>query len=190
MKTRYDTQAIRESVSIEQTLGMLDVAVGSNGRTRCPIPDCTPSPNSQSTEFSYTNTVWHCFRCARGGDVFGLIQAVLKVDFINAMKFLQERGIDIKKYDVTPRLSLRAFLKTRLDSAWDQWARESESIACERETKAKQIRALAQTKKIDELDAAMLRSMVDEEADRKWYDLDNFGMGRTVDLYRKELKHV
>lgn len=190
MKARYDTQAIRESVPIVQALGMLDVTVGSNGRTRCPIPGCTPSPNSPSTEFSYTNTVWHCFRCVRGGDVFGLIQAVLKVDFIGAMKFLQDRGIDLKKYDVTPRLSLRAFLKDRCDSAWEQWAEESASIKYEHDEKIKQIKALKQVGDIDELDAAMLVSMADEEADRKWYDLDIVGTGRVVDEFRKELKHA
>lgn len=36
--------------------------------------------------------IWHCFGCGKGGDVFGFIQEIEKLDFPEALKLLAERA--------------------------------------------------------------------------------------------------
>jgi len=189
MREKWGTREIKDSVSIAQALSRLDVPVGSRGRTRCPIPGCTPSKKSNRTEFSYSTTGWTCFRCGQHGDVIDLVRCVTGCGFREAAEWFSGYGISIKKSAAKPRMSLRSFWADRRNSLEAQWSSISSSVTHQRDSQLCQIKARLSAGQIDDLDAAMLSDMAREVAERQWYYLD-LAMSRMSDLYRKELMNA
>lgn len=189
MRERWDTQEIRDRVSIASALSMLDAPVGSRGRTACPIPGCSSTKKNRPDEFSYTAFAWKCFRCGGGGDVIELVRRVTGCGFLDALEWFSGRGISIKKGPIKPRLSLRSFWVARRSSAEEQRSSISRTILHHQNVELRKIKALHKDGQLDDLDAAMLSDMARETAERRWYYLD-LEMFRMSDLYRKELKRA
>ncbi len=72
---------------------------GINYKGRCPFhnektPSFFVSPERQ---------IWHCFGCAKGGDMFEFVKEIESVDFPEALKILANRaGIELEQYKPRP----------------------------------------------------------------------------------------
>jgi DNA primase len=68
---------------------------GANWKARCPFhnektPSFYISPERQS---------WHCFGCAKGGDMFSFVQEIEGVEFVESMRILAAKaGVQIAQY--------------------------------------------------------------------------------------------
>jgi hypothetical protein len=82
---RIDTEALKNAVSMQHLLAILGVDPGTNGRTRCPA-----HRGENPTSFSYTEDVWICFSCGKGGDKIDLIEEVLGTDTKGAIECLKD----------------------------------------------------------------------------------------------------
>ena len=73
---------------------------GANHKGRCPFHnEKTPSFTvSESKQF------FHCFGCAKGGDLFTFIQEIESVEFAEALRMLAKKaGVELKKVDPKER---------------------------------------------------------------------------------------
>lgn len=93
VKLRLDiVDLIGEYVQLKQ--------VGTNWKARCPFHN----ERTPSFMVSRERGSWHCFGCARGGDVFSFIQEMEGMDFPEALRFLAKRaGVEIRHVD--PKLA-------------------------------------------------------------------------------------
>jgi hypothetical protein len=76
---RYDLEAIRQAVTVEDLLRSTGAETGHRGRTRCPIHG---GRNPQS--FRYDAWGYCCFACGARGDVIDLAQRLLGLEFPGA----------------------------------------------------------------------------------------------------------
>ncbi|MDO8499598.1 MAG: DNA primase [bacterium] len=85
-----DTRTIKDRVDIVQLLGeyLPLKKAGANWKAPCPFhheksPSFMVHPEKQ---------IWHCFGCAKGGDIFTFIQEMEGIDFPEALKLLADRA--------------------------------------------------------------------------------------------------
>lgn len=93
IKLRLDiVELIGEYVQLKQT--------GANWKARCPFHN----ERTPSFMVSRERGSWHCFGCARGGDIFSFVQEIEGMDFPEALRFLAKRaGVEIRSVD--PKLA-------------------------------------------------------------------------------------
>ncbi len=93
VKLRLDiVELIGEYVQLKQ--------VGTNWKARCPFHN----ERTPSFMVSRERGSWHCFGCARGGDIFSFIQEMEGMDFPEALRFLAKRaGVEVRQVD--PKLA-------------------------------------------------------------------------------------
>lgn len=86
---RIDTDALREQFSVSDVLCLLHAPTGDGSLTNCPF--CYAEQATPKATFSYTDRLWYCFRCQRGGDIFSLIQRSMGLSFIESAQVLGGR---------------------------------------------------------------------------------------------------
>ncbi len=78
-----DAKEICRMVTIRDALKLAGARLRSSKRADCPLCKGT----SKGT-IAFTERLWHCHRCAAGGDVFSLVQAVNNCGFREALQFV------------------------------------------------------------------------------------------------------
>lgn len=63
-------------------------AAGANFMARCPFHN----EKTPSLSISPTKQVWHCFGCARGGDLFSFVMEMENLSFVEALRLLAPRA--------------------------------------------------------------------------------------------------
>lgn len=85
-----DTQAIKDRIDIVQLIQeyLPLKKSGANWKANCPFH------NEKSPSFMVhpEKQIWHCFGCAKGGDIFTFLQEIEGIDFIEALKILADRA--------------------------------------------------------------------------------------------------
>src|SRR3989338_9360793 len=89
-----DTDLIKDKIDVVDLVGeyvQLKPA-GVNKKGLCPFhQEKTPSFMVSAERKS-----WHCFGCAKGGDIFSFIQEIEGMEFVEALKFLAHRaGVEL-----------------------------------------------------------------------------------------------
>jgi DNA primase len=85
-----DTQLIKDKIDIADLVGeyvQLKPA-GVNKKGLCPFHH----EKSPSFMVNRERQSWHCFGCAKGGDIFSFIEEIEGMEFVEALKFLANRA--------------------------------------------------------------------------------------------------
>lgn len=85
-----DTQQIKDKLDIVELIGeyvQLKPA-GINHKGLCPFHH----EKSPSFMANRERQSWHCFGCAKGGDIFSFVQEIEGMDFVESLKFLANRA--------------------------------------------------------------------------------------------------
>lgn len=89
-----DTQAIKDAIDVVDLIGeyvQLKPA-GTNHKGLCPFH----REKSPSFMANRERQSWHCFGCAKGGDIFTFVQEIEGMEFVEALRFLATRaGIEL-----------------------------------------------------------------------------------------------
>lgn len=91
-----DVDLIKQKIDIVDLIGSFIPVkkAGRNFKANCPFHN----EKSPSFVISPERQIWHCFGCAKGGDIFTFIEDYERVDFSEALKVLAERAnIKLKK---------------------------------------------------------------------------------------------
>jgi len=84
---------------------------GANYRARCPFHD----EKTPSFMVSPSKQIFHCFGCGKGGDIFGFVKDMEKIDFKEALGILAEKA-GVQLQNISPE---KQSLKKRLLAAHD-----------------------------------------------------------------------
>ncbi|KKN60186.1 hypothetical protein LCGC14_0534770 [marine sediment metagenome] len=76
-------QEIKSKITIRDVLDYYGIDTGKNPTT-CPLGHASKGGKC----LSFTNNLWKCFHCDKGGDIFSLVVEKDGLDFINAKSFL------------------------------------------------------------------------------------------------------
>lgn len=85
-----DTQLIKDKIDVVDLVGeyvQLKPA-GINHKGLCPFHH----EKSPSFMVNRERQSWHCFGCAKGGDIFSFIQEIENLEFVDALKLLAQRA--------------------------------------------------------------------------------------------------
>ena len=91
-----DTQLIKEKIDIVDLINeyVQLKSSGINHKGLCPFHQ----EKSPSFMVNRERQNWHCFGCAKGGDIFTFIQDIEGMDFVEALKFLATRaGVELSR---------------------------------------------------------------------------------------------
>lgn len=105
-----DTQLIKEKLDIVDFIGeyVQLKSSGINHKGLCPFH----SEKTPSFMVNRERQSWHCFGCAKGGDIFSFVEEVEGMEFFEALKFLAARaGIEL---EISERAQVNSNLKNRL----------------------------------------------------------------------------
>jgi len=86
IKSRLDiVDVLSEYISLKQ--------VGANFKALCPFH----KENTPSFVVNQEKQIWHCFGCAKGGDIFSFLMEIEAIEFVEALKILAKKaGITLK----------------------------------------------------------------------------------------------
>lgn len=182
MGQQVDVERLKESYPIADVLDRLGIPARSN-RASCPF--CSSSSNRKDPTLAYGREWWKCYRCDAKGDVLTLVQKVLNVDFLGAVKFLtadlssgaslpQSRAIaGAGQTRLAAPLTFHAFARNGAQDECKRWDAENSIIIHERESSIAQVTAQEKMGFISPIHAAMERSYAVEAADRDFGSLDD-----------------
>jgi hypothetical protein len=112
------------------------VRVRNSKRADCPL--C--KGNSTGT-LALTHRLWHCHRCNEGGDIFSLVRAVDRSDFLAALRFVAELagirledrwGADRRSADFRRELAARKRQQERIEEGANKLAALEHALRSER----------------------------------------------------------
>lgn len=88
-----DVDLIKQKIDVADLIGSYIPVkkAGRNFKANCPFHD----EKSASFVISPERQIWHCFGCAKGGDIFTFVEEYERVDFSEALKLLADKA-DIK----------------------------------------------------------------------------------------------
>ena len=93
--TDTDCDAIKEKIKIKDLLIEKNIPIERNP-TECPFHS-----SKGGKCLSFGDTLWHCFHCDKGGDIFNLYMELNKCEFIRAKKELAKRcGVELKQFSL------------------------------------------------------------------------------------------
>src|SRR5271167_4714353 len=91
---RPDACEIARAVTVPQILRALGARVRNRKRADCPL-----CKGSSKETLAFTESVWKCHRCNAGGNVFSLVQAVKRCDFLDSLRYVAElAGIRLEDF--------------------------------------------------------------------------------------------
>ena len=85
-----DTQAIKDKLDIvdfiNEYVALKPAGINHKG--------CCPFHREKTPSFmvSRERQSWHCFGCAKGGDIFSFLQEIEGMDFVEALRLLANRA--------------------------------------------------------------------------------------------------
>ena len=88
-----DVEKVKRKIDIADLIGSYIPIkrAGRNFKANCPFHN----EKSPSFVISPERQIWHCFGCAKGGDIFTFVEEFERMDFSEALKLLAEKA-DIK----------------------------------------------------------------------------------------------
>jgi hypothetical protein len=111
---RLDARGLARSVTVPQVLKAFGVRVRNSKRADCPL-----CKGHSTGTLAFTYRLWRCHRCNEGGDVFSLVRATNRCDFLGALRFVAElAGIrleDRRNADFQRELDARKRQRERIE---------------------------------------------------------------------------
>jgi hypothetical protein len=112
MSYSIEVEGIRRAVSVPQALATVGTRTRSRKRADCPL-----CKGKSRLTLAYTDSLWHCHRCGKGGDIFNLVQAIENCGFKDAFQILARRaGVTPGKMN-TKAVQVRKKKRERAESA-------------------------------------------------------------------------
>jgi hypothetical protein len=111
-----EARDVRRIVGMQQTFQAVGVLVRNGKRTDCPLCE----GHSRLT-LAYTDSLWHCHRCCKGGDVFTLVQEVEGCGFKDALGILARVAGAVPGRLNTEAMHARRKKRERAESIAAKW---------------------------------------------------------------------